>query len=524
MKIERTKNAARNIFFLTVQRFQQTLLPFCAKTVMIYFMGIQYLGLNSLFSSILQVLNLAELGVGSAMVYSMYKPIAEDDTKTICALLQLYKIYYRIIGLIIAVGGLILLPFIPMLVKKDLPSDLNIYILYLLNLGVTVLSYWLWAYKGSLLNAHQRDDILSKVLFATTTIQYLLQIVVIIFYKNYYYYLVIALITQVATNIVTAMVSSKMFPEYKASGKLDSKIAKNVNQKIQDLFTLKVGNVVIGTADSIVISAFLGLTVLAIYQNYYYIMNTIILFVGIIFTSCTGGIGNSLVTESKEKNFNDFCKFSFILIWIIGICTCCLLGLYQPFMEIWVGRNYLLENSGMVFFCIYFLVYELNQMLSLYKDAGGIWHEDRLRPLITGIINLLLNLLLVQYWGIYGILLATILSMSLVGIPWILHNLFNTLFKKRYLKFYIQKIIRYLLTIILCCVITYLICQLMPENTWVFFLIRILICVSVPNVIMYLFFKNTDEFMYSCELLSRITEGNRVFNHIVQIIIRKNKD
>ena len=185
MKIERKKNAGRNMLFGAVLKIYQIAVPFFMRTAMIYFMGVQYLGLNSLFTSILQVLNLAELGVGSAMVYSMYKPIAEDDETTICALLKLYKIYYYWIGFIIGSIGLVLTPFIPKLIKCDLPADLNVYLLYWMNLAVTVLSYWLFAYKNSLLQAHQRTDIQSKVALITNTIQYGLQILVLVFLKDY---------------------------------------------------------------------------------------------------------------------------------------------------------------------------------------------------------------------------------------------------------------------------------------------------------------------------------------------------
>ena len=185
-KIERTKNATRNILFGVFLKAYQIVIPFLMRTAMIYFMGVQYLGLNSLFTSILQVLNLAELGVGSAMVYSMYKPIAEDDEIAICALLRLYKKYYFLIGLVIAVVGTMLTPFVPMLIKSDLPKELNVYILYLLNLALTVLSYWLFAYKNSLLLAHQRIDITSKVTILTSTVQYSIQFLAIAVTKNYY--------------------------------------------------------------------------------------------------------------------------------------------------------------------------------------------------------------------------------------------------------------------------------------------------------------------------------------------------
>ena len=202
-KIERTKNATRNIIFGVILKVYQIIVPFLMRTAMIYLMGVQYLGLNSLFTSILQVLNLAELGVGSAMIYSMYKPIAEDDSATICALMKLYKTYYTVIGFVIAIIGCILTPFIPKLISGDIPEGLNIYVLYLLNLGATVLSYWLYAYKNSILQAHQRVDVISKVTLVTTTIQYILQLLVLWLFKDYYLYVIVLLATQALTNIRT---------------------------------------------------------------------------------------------------------------------------------------------------------------------------------------------------------------------------------------------------------------------------------------------------------------------------------
>lgn len=312
MKIERTKNATRNIVFGVALKAYQIIVPFLMRTAMIYFMGVQYLGLNSLFTSILQVLNLAELGVGSAMVYSMYKPIAEDDEITICALLRLYKRYYFLIGLVIAVVGTALTPFVPRLIKSDLPEGLNVYILYLLNLALTVLSYWLLAYKNSLLQAHQRTDVTSKVTILTSTVQYGIQILAIAVTRNYYLYVIVALVTQAMTNFITAIIASKMYPRYEPKGNLDKSVVKQINQRIKDLFTAKLGGTIVNSADTIVISAFLGLSMLAVYQNYYYIMNSVLGFALIIFNSCTAGIGNSIVTESEEKNYFDFKKLVFL--------------------------------------------------------------------------------------------------------------------------------------------------------------------------------------------------------------------
>ena len=218
MEESRVTNATRNIFFGMILKIYQILLPFFMRTAIMYFMGMKYLGLNGLFSSILLVLNMAELGVGSAMVYSMYEPIIRQDKQEICALLKLYRKYYRIIGAVIAVAGTIVLPFVPHLIAKnavgEVPSDVNIYIIYLLNLACTVVSYWLFAYRSSLLTAHQRDDITSKVSLITNTFQYVGQFLVVIIFKSYYLYLIVSFLTQVLTNIVVAYFSIKKYPEY----------------------------------------------------------------------------------------------------------------------------------------------------------------------------------------------------------------------------------------------------------------------------------------------------------------------
>ncbi|MBO5424403.1 MAG: polysaccharide biosynthesis protein, partial [Lachnospiraceae bacterium] len=259
--MSRVENASRNVIFGILLKGYQVILPFIIRTVMLYYMGIEYLGLNSLFGSILWVLNLAELGVGSAMVYSMYQPIIDKDAEQICALLKLYRTYYRVIGGIIAVVGLAITPFIPYLIKSDaeVPGDVSIYVVYLLNLFCTVISYWLFAYKNSLLVAHQRNDISSKVTIATNTILYGAQILIIIFLKDYYIYLIASIVTQIINNIIVAYCAKKMYPEYEPAGELDKETRKKITQRIKDLFTMKLGNVIVSTADSIIISIFLGL-------------------------------------------------------------------------------------------------------------------------------------------------------------------------------------------------------------------------------------------------------------------------
>ena len=506
-KIERTKNASRNIFFGVILKVYQILVPFLMRTAIIYLMGVQYLGLNSLFASILQVLNLAELGVGSAMVYSMYKPIAEDDETTICALMKLYRTYYRVIGWVIAVVGCALTPFTPYLIRSDVPAGINIYILYLLNLGATVLSYWLFAYKNSILQAHQRTDVVSRVTLVSSTVQYGLQVAVLWLFHNYYLYVIVALATQALTNIITALCANKLYPKFKPKGIVDKDQVKRINRRIRDVFTSKIGSIIYDSADTIVISAFLGLTVLAEYQNYFFILNGITGLIGVVFSACTAGIGNSIVVETKEKNYRDLKKLTFIVTWIAGFCAVCLLCIYQPFMELWVGKDLMLSLSAVVCFVVYFFVRQYNALFNLYKDASGMWHEDRLRPLAAALTNLALNLLLVQFIGIYGILLSTVLAILCVGMPWLLYNLFTVIFDKKQMGPYLRRLLKYWLIVLFSCVVTYLICSRINIGHISTILIRGLICIIVPNAIYFGTFRNTEEYNQTLHLLNNMTKG-----------------
>lgn len=231
------------------------------------------------------------------------------------------------------------------------------------------------------------------------------------------------------------------------------------------------------------------------------------MFVSIIFNSCVAGIGNSIIVETKEKNLNDLKKFTFIIAWIAGFCTCCLLCLYQPFMKIWVGEQYELAFSAVICLCIYYFIYEINQLLNMYKDAAGIWHEDRFRPLITALVNLGLNLIMVNIIGIYGVILSTVLAMVFVGMPWLLHNLFTVLFDTKYLWGYIKNICIYLSVCFLTCCITYLVCNFIHLTGYMDIIVRGLICCIIPNIIFFIIYRKTPEFIESIKLVDKITKG-----------------
>lgn len=299
-----------------------------------------------------------------------------------------------------------------------------------------------------------------------------------------------------------------MYSRYNPEGNLDKDEIQQINHKIRDLFTSKIGFVVVDSADTIVISAFLGLTALAIYQNYFYILSSVMGFIAVVFTSCTAGIGNSIIVETAEKNYNDLKKFTFLISWISGMCLCCFLNLYQPFMELWVGKDLMLSMGAVVCFCVYFYIQEINKLFNTYKDASGIWHEDRFRPLVVALTNLCLNLLMVNFWGIYGILLSTVFATLFVGMPWLLHNLFTTVFDKKYLSGFLINLGRYVAGVALVGVITYLICNRISfSNLWLTLVIRGLISCLIPNVVFWGLYHRLREFKECVKLVDKMTKG-----------------
>ena len=500
----RTKNASRNIVFGLILKIYQIAAPFLTRTLMIHFMSVEYTGLSGLFTSVLHMLNLAELGVGSAMVYSMYKPIADKDVKKIRILMNAYKKYYRAIGAVVAIVGLILTPFMPYLIRGNPVPELNIYVLYLINLAATVMSYWMFAYKNSILSAHQRDDIISKINIASSTVLYLIQILSIVLFKNYYIFTCATLISQIITNIIVSIVATRAYPEYYPSGELTKNDRKEINGRIKDLFTAKIGAVIVNSVDTLVISVFLGLTMLTIYQNYFYIITALNGILSIVYRACMAGIGDSVIVESKEKNYNDLKKFTFIVMAIVGFCTVCLLCLYQPFIDIWVGKELMLNMPAAVCLAIYFYIYQFNQLLCTYKDAAGIWHQDRFRPLITALTNLTLNIILVNFIGIYGIILSTVVATLFIGAPWLVRNLFSTIFERKNMAKYVVSIAKYVMATLTAAATSFVLCMKLPDNKYIQLVAGGVIAIGVTAAVYIAIFRKSSEYTESKKLISKI--------------------
>lgn len=508
MKINRTNNTIRGTITGVSSRIIGLLIPFVIRTIFIHTLGLEYLGLSSLFSSVLQVLNLMELGVGSALVFSMYKPIAEDDTQKICALMRLYRTYYRIIGLVVCMVGLSVIPFLPRLIKNDPPADINIFVVYCMSLAGTVLSYWLFAYRNCLFQAHQRTDILNVLNIIMTLLSSVVQIVFLLVFRNYYLYLSVSIVNPILSNIITALLSKRYYPQYVPVGSLSKEEVHSINKKVSSLFTAKLGTTIHRSFDTIVVSAFLGLSTLAIFQNYNYIITSVTGLVMVLYSAAQAGVGNFLISSSKESKRDLLYKFQFLTMLIATVCSCCLINLYQPFMKLWVGETYLLDFSLVILFTLSFVVDMFMRPLLMFKDSGGMWNEDRFRPLVAALTNLALNIATVKWLGLYGVIASTIVSMLIVAVPWLLINI-----KKHQFDFGIKRFLftnlKYILVIALTCWLTYLLCSTVSlENPYISLLVKLVLSAIPSFVIFEIVFFQTDENKYFLSMIRIVGRRN----------------
>lgn len=506
----RTKNVTRNLVSGLFNKMVHLVFPFIIRSVTIQVLGVEYLGLGSLFTSILQVLNLAEMGFSNAVVYNMYKPIAEKDKTTICALLNFYKKIYRIIGLVIMVIGLVLMPFLPHLIDGNVPDGANIYILYGIYLFNTVSTYFLFAYKSALVNAHQRNDIINNMLALTSLIQFVAQIVVLLVFKNYYVYMIVQCFTSILNNLLVAYIAKKKYPEHVCVGEVSGRQKKDIKKRVAGLMIQRVCATTRNSFDSIFISSMIGLTAVAIYSNYYQIMVAIMGIMGIVSSSITASVGNSIVTESEKKNYNDMNKFNFLYMWVSGWLTACLACLYQPLMKLWMGEENMFSYGIVVLFCMYFYALRMGDIRAVYSDAKGLWYENRYRAIAESIANVVLNLVLGYFFGVAGIVAGTLISLLVINFGYGSQILFKHYFVSHKVSDYFLRHGLYAIVTLAVCVATFFVCSFINADGIPELIIKGGVCVVLPNALYYMIYCKMSMFKEAKSFLKRLAPDKAI--------------
>lgn len=493
----RVQSAAKNIAFGYIGNLTTQLLGFILRTVFISYLGDTLNGINDLYTGILSVLSLAELGVGTALNYSLYGPVARKDYEKIKSYMQLYKKAYRVIGLVIAVIGLAISPFLPYLVKQPKGvsvRDLTLY--YFIFLFNTVSTYFV-AYKYSLAYAEQKNYIQTNTITITKMITVTLQIAVIVTTRNFYLYLLTAAAVELIQKIFISWYLNKLYPYLKDKNikKLSKEETGEVVTKTKALVFHKVGDVARLQTDSMIISAFINVTLVGFVGNYNMILNSVANFVNIIFNSVLSSFGNLIATESKEKQYNVFKVYRFFACWIYGFSAVGFFLLLTPFIVIWQGPEKVLAAGAVACILIDYYFKGDRIVLSNFKTAAGVFEQDKYLALIQGVVNLILSIVLVQKIGLVGIYIGTIVSGLIANItkPFIIYKV---CFEKS-VKTYFLDSVKYLAVLGgILVLLTGIKPFVMPQVTVFSFVVMFIVICVVFNGIFLLLFGRTQEFGY----------------------------
>lgn len=460
MVINRTKNTIKGTFSGLINKAITIFGSFLVQTVVVKVMGLQYAGLNNLFTSILSVLSLAELGIGAAIVFAMYKPVADDDVNKINALLHYFKKFYFCVSFVILLVGIFIIPFIPSFIAGDYPDTINLTTLYLIYLLNAVISYLPPAYYSSIPSAHQRRDIITNSISIVRIIQYSSQVLFLLLFKNYYVFAFIFALSSFLINAFVAIVTIKKYPQFKPSGDITNEEKKDIKSRILSLFGHELGGKIIISSDSIVVSAILGVTVLGVFSNYHYIFSSLASVLDIIRASLVAGIGNKLIRDSIETNHTFFNTTTFVWIGIVTWFAACMLCLYQDFITLWVGGEMLLDFPVVILIVVYFYCWQFRTMGLTFKDASGLWRSDWFKPYIAVVINVAFNIgLTILIKNVSGVLIPTIFIMLFIYYPIETIVIYKHIFKKKPYSFFLKSFLLVCVSAI-CIIASFLLCSI----------------------------------------------------------------
>lgn len=512
--MSRINNSIKNSISSMGGQLLTLILGYVSRSIFIKTLGAQYLGISGLFTNIISILSLSELGIGTAIIFNMYKPLAENDKHRIYILMKFYKTSYRIIGLAITILGCVLMPFLSKLIKSP-PEFINLYLVFTLFLLQSVSSYFFYAYKSSLLRADQKAYIVTIIGYYFTLISNLIQIACLIIFKNYYYYLVIMILTNIIQNIVIARKNDAMYPyvNEKSNDKLTKSEMKEILKNCYALTLYQANYVVITATDNLVLSMYIGLDIVGKYSNYTLLTGNLKRILSMVFNSFNASLGN-LHADTKislDKEVTVFFVANFISALLYGICAIGISVVANQFIEIWIGKVFILPQTFVLLLSIDLYFYGLQKVTALYRSTMGLFQQAKYRPLAGAIINIVVSIVLVVPLGINGVLIGTI-SAGLLTYSWFdPFILFEHGFNRSPLKYYMKNI-QYLIIIVCSGLLTYVVAKVLPFHGLSYILIAGSLSILIPCIMFIICFGKTDEFHYICSVLKFVIERRKVNN------------
>ena len=490
----RTLNSLKNAIFNFGNSLIVNVLKFISRIVFVKYLSSTYLGINGLLSNVLGILALAELGVGTAIGYSLYKPLADNDTKKCNSLMKFYRKAYRIIALVVLIFGIVLLPFLPWFIKDTSGID-NLSLYYLIFLGNMVIGY-LFSYKRTLIIADQKNYKITPFITFFNILTTILQIISLIIFKNYTIYLLIQSVCVIFENIVINMYINKQYPYLKnldRANKLAKEELGEITTNIKALMAHKVGSYVLNATDNLVISKFIGIVTVGIYSNYVLIHSAISNFIYVFVSNSTASLGNLIAEKDTEKIKRVFYEMNFIVYFLYGVSAICLLFLFNPFIQFVFGKKYLLDFYVVLLIVINYYLVGINQVPIIFQSAAGVYKYDKFVPLIEAFTNLFISVLLVHYIGLSGILLGTLISycLPLIIKPFVV---FKYVLQDK-VGNYFKDFVKQMFSLILSALIIYeIIIFLNIKSLIMQIIVNLIFCLIIPVIFCLIFYKNTLQF------------------------------
>lgn len=495
----RTRNSFINFLANTGSYTINLILSFVTRTIFIHVFSAAYLGINGVFTNILSVLSLSELGIGVAMNYFLYEPIACEDETRIRQFMNLYRIMYTVVGGFVGIAGLCLIPFLDFFLK-DQPDIEGITFIYILYLANTVVSY-MWGYKRAIIDGHQKSYIGTFYNTIFTTTQFILQIIVLLAFENFILYLVIQIGCSIATNFVVANKANKMYPYLKENRKeLPSKeTRKEVFKNVGAMSLHKLGDVVVNNTDNLIMSTAVGVTIVGMLSNYQMIQASIITALNGLFGAFTASIGNLTVEEDDESIFRVYKTLQFLCFWLYSFCSVGFMVVFTPFMETWASiagkpaEELVIPMAMLLVFTANFYMGGMRRVILTFRDAMGLYWYDRYKPIAEVIINLVVSIVLVIQIGAIGVMIGTLVS-TMTTCFWIEPLVTYKYGFHRKVRHYFGLFTKYTITTIVIGGLTYFVCHFISMGGILEVVLKIIACTVVYNGIILLLFGRTEEF------------------------------
>lgn len=491
----RTRKSMINTVVSFVSQFILILLGFISRRVLIYNVGVEYLGINGLMSNILTIFSLAESGIGLAIGYALYKPLAENDIEQIKSLMRFFKYTYRALATGTAVIGMVFYPFLPIFLKDNTAPDANI--IYLMFLFSSVVSY-LWVYKTTLNSSDQNKYLYTIANTISQILVLVLKVLVLYFTQNYILYLSIDIGTTVVKNLIFCGIVDKRYPYLKDKNvrKLDPEVRKGLFTNIKALFFGKIGYIVSQCSDNLVISSIVSVTAVGMYSNYTTLISSVSGFVSTFSSGVTASMGNLIASDSKERVYMIYKRIDFINFWLYTFSAICLLCLIEPFVAIWLGEAFILSKEILILAVSIYFLRGINSGIDIAKNAAGLYYPDRYVPMCEAFLNMGISLALAPRYGVAGVLLGTLISFLSLSFWTKPYFVYRDVFCIPFVKYVVWEGRKIILCVLIALVTWYVVSLVTLDNLILNFCVKTAIALAMSNGLLLVIYFRSEEFQY----------------------------